>query len=291
VQADAWPGKQGLEFLGRLEHLCQGRAGRPQALAAVSQRGEMLKTAGIQWFGMLVVIALIACAPARPQPDYSTRVGAPLALTLVGRQPDRGKLSSFPNRNTPPSGASRPARAASPPKPVRPAATVATPPKKAGRTPSRKAGRASDRVSQPDWTRLFKAWEHGCVNSPEFDAFQKKFAFFDRQRGLELGEIKLPDAFKVATGTPTSRYRDDYSSYILPVTSGSYYGIPVKSIEFYTGHENGIRGKQLVLNAPEQGVRAVLKNKKVAFRKGKTGRAVVVSGTARQTSVTCDASD
>lgn len=265
--------------------------GRPQSLTAVCQRGEMLKTAGVQWFGMLALVALIACAPARPQPGYSTRVGAPLALTLVSRQPAREKVASFPTRHTPPSSASRPARAASPPKPVRPVATMATPPNKVGRTPPKKAVLASDRVSQPDWTRLFKAWENGCVNSPQFDAFQKKFAFFDRQRGLELGEIKLPDAFKASTGTPTSRYRDDYSSYILPVTSGSYYGIPVKSIEFYTGHENGIRGKQLVLNAPEQGVRAALKKKKVSFRKGKSGRAVIVSGTARETSVTCDASD
>lgn len=157
--------------------------------------------------------------------------------------------------------------------------------------PPGKGARASDRPSQPDWTRLFKAWENGCVNSAEFEAFQKRFAFFDRQRGLELGEIRLPQAFKAATGAPTSRYRDDYSSYILPVTSGSYYGIPVKSIEFYTGHENGIRGKQLLLDAPEQSVRAVLKKKKVLFRKGKAGRAVVVSGTARETAVTCDASD
>lgn len=235
--------------------------------------------------GMLLLAALGACTSTQ-QSESSTQAGAPLASAR--HRPDRMRPASRPKRPEPPSRPLPPAPTAtvSAPTPAVPAATRASVPAAIDAPPQKHPPQAG----QPDWTRLFKAWEHGCVNSPELDVFEKHFVFFDRQRGLQVGEVRLADVFKAATGTPVSRYRIDHSSYTLPVTAGSYYGIPVKSIEFYSGHENGIGGKQLVLRASEQEVKKMLRKKKVVFRKLKAYRAVV-SGTARETAVTCDYSD
>lgn len=239
----------------------------------------MANAGAVELAGVLLAAALSACTPAQLPPGNPAQAGAPLASAQ--HRPEkhpRRKPSPLPSRTELPSSSSPQAPAAPLPTPAVPAALDAPPEK------------APPHTSQPDWTGLFKAWENGCANSPEFDVFEKHFVFFDKQRGLQVGEIKLPDAFKAATGKPMSRYRVDYSSYILPVTAGSYYGIPLKSIELYSGNENGIRGKQIVLDAPEKDVKRILRQKKVVFRKGKAYRAVV-SGTATQTGVTCDYSD
>jgi hypothetical protein len=224
---------------------------------------------------MLLAAVLSACTPTQLFPGNPAQAGAPLASAQ--HRPERPQKRKPP---PPPSRTELPSR----PLPRAPAASLQTPavPAAIGAPPEK----ADAPIRQPDWTALFKAWENGCTNSPEFDVFEKHFVFFDKQRGLQVGEVRLPGAFKAATGTPVSRYRVDYASYILPVTAGSYYGIPLKSIELYSGNENGIRGKQIVLDAPEKDVKKMLARKKVWFRKAKAYRAVV-SGTARETAVTC----
>lgn len=241
----------------------------------------MSKAREVRLAGMLLLAVLSACTSIQP-PDSHKKAGA--ALASARHRPYRVRAAPSPKR---PESPPRPSQRAPTDSTPTPAVAHAAVPAAASNAPPQKD---PPQAGPPDWTWLFKAWENGCANSPEFDAFQKRFVFFDRRRGLQVGDIQLPDAFKAATGTPVSRYRVDYSSYILPVTAGTYYGIPVKSIEFYTGHENGIGGKQLVLKASEQEVSKMLRQKKVVFTKGKAYRAVV-SGTARETAVTCDYSD
>jgi hypothetical protein len=143
----------------------------------------------------------------------------------------------------------------------------------------------------PDWTRLFKTWENGCENSPEFDAFETQFAALDKVDQLKWEKVNLPPLYKSALGTPASRNRGDYANYTFPVTAGSYYGLPVKAIQLYRGHTSGIAGKQLLLHASEQDVRQTLKKQKVSFKKQNGRQAEVVGGDTRETWLTCDHSD
>ena len=256
-----------------------------------------MSDAGIVKSAVMLLLAALGACTSIQQLGNPKQAGAPLASAR--HRPDRARPAPSPKRPESPSRLSQQTPTASAPTPAVPAAARAAVPTAVSATaPAAVPAAASDgplqknqpQASQPDWTRLFKAWENGCANSPELDAFEKHFVFFDKQRGLQVGEVRLPNAFKAATGTPVSRYRVDYSIYILPVTAGSYYGIPVKSIEFYSGNENGIRGKQIVLKASEQEVQKVLGKKNVSFNKVKAYRAIV-SGTARETAVTCDYSD
>ena len=142
-----------------------------------------------------------------------------------------------------------------------------------------------------DWTQLFKSWEDGCARSPEFESFEKQFVFYDdKQLRMKFGKVDLSSHYETATGAPTSSDMGEYTNYTLPVTAGTYYGIPVKAIQFYIGNENGIGGMQLLFNASEKDVKKALKKKKVSFKK-KDDMQAMVSGDKKQASLTCDHSN
>ena len=92
-----------------------------------------------------------------------------------------------------------------------------------------------------------------------------------------MGKVILPPAMKAATGAPTIKDEGQYSSLKLPVTVGTYYGIPVKAIEIYIGYENEMGGDVLVLNAFANDVKLALKKQKVTFKKKQGYGAKVIS--------------
>ena len=82
-----------------------------------------------------------------------------------------------------------------------------------------------------------------------------------------MGKVILPPAMKTATGVPTSKDKGDNTVLTLPLTGGTYYGIPVRAIELYRGNGNGIGGEMLLLNASVSEVKLALKKQKVSFKK------------------------
>jgi len=126
---------------------------------------------------------------------------------------------------------------------------------------------ASQGGAKPDWTSLFKSWENGCALSREFKTFEENFVFFGDQESAKVGKVILPPAMKAATGVPTSRDKGDHTVLTLPLTAGTYYGIPVRAIELYRGNGNGIGGEMLLLNASVSEVKLALKKQKVSFKK------------------------
>ena len=126
---------------------------------------------------------------------------------------------------------------------------------------------ASQGGAKPDWTSLFKSWENGCEPSREFKTFEENFIFFGDQESAKVGKVILPPAMKTATGVPTSKDKGDNTVLTLPLTGGTYYGIPVRAIELYRGNGNGIGGEMLLLNASVSEVKLALKKQKVSFKK------------------------
>ena len=118
-----------------------------------------------------------------------------------------------------------------------------------------------------DWTSLFKSWENGCELSRDYKTFEENFVVFGGQVGAKVGKVVLPHAMKAATGVPTSKDKGDHIVLTLPLTAGTYYGIPVRAIELYRGKENGIGGEMLLLNASVNEVKLALKKQKVSFKK------------------------
>ena len=181
-------------------------------------------------------LVLSACVATMPQPANSPQSSAPLAS---------------PNGMTSPvAGAPKVS-----PKPV-----IAQP------LQSSSAG-ASQGGDKPDWTSLFKSWENGCESSREYKTFKQNFVVFGDQASAKMRKVILPPAMKAATGVPTSKDKGDHTVLTLPLTAGTYYGIPVRAIELYRGNENGIGGEMLLLNASVSEVKLALKKQKVSFKK------------------------
>ena len=181
-------------------------------------------------------VVLSACVATMPPPANPPRSSAPVASSNAVNSPVVGAPKASP-------------------KPV-----MAQP------LQSASAG-ASQGGAKPDWTSLFKSWENGCGLSGEFKTFEENFVFFGDQESAKVGKVILPPAMKAATGVPTSRDKGDHTVLTLPLTAGTYYGIPVRAIELYRGNGNGIGGEMLLLNASEKDVKLALKKQKVSFKK------------------------
>ena len=191
-------------------------------------------------------LVLSACVATMPPPANSTRSSAPLTNPNVVNSPVVGAPKASP-------------------KPV-----IAQP------LQSSSAG-ASQGGAKPDWTSLFKSWENGCQYSREFKAFKENFFVYTPPSDVKMGKVILPPAMKAATGAPTIKDEGQYSSLKLPVTAGTYYGVPVKAIEIYVGHENEMGGDVLVLNAFANDVKLALRKQKVSFKKKQGYGAKVIS--------------
>jgi hypothetical protein len=207
-------------------------------------------------------LVLSACVATMPQPANSPRSSALLANPNVVNSP----VVVAPKAS---------------PKPV-----MAQP------LQSSSAG-ASQGGAKPDWTSLFKSWENGCESSREYKTFEQNFVFFGDQATVKVGKVILPPAMKAATGVPTSRDKGDHTVLTLPLTAGTYYGIPVRAIELYRGNENGIGGEMLLLNASVNDVKLALKKQKVSFKKRHDFQAVIGSDPKDSTRswVVCDHSN
>ena len=150
-----------------------------------------------------------------------------------------------------------------------------------------------------DWTPLFKDWERACENGKVFAAFQQQLARYDGKRmRFVFQRVSLPVPYRQATAkTAQVKNHGDYSTIYLPVTRGSYYGIPVQGIELYRGHENGIGGDNLILAAPLGQVKKALaqvRYQRVANDATGGDLGVILSareGFPQQTVVGCDFSN
>ncbi len=117
----------------------------------------------------------------------------------------------------------------------------------------------------PDWTPVLKSFEKACSTTEKstFGILWKNLVVPSND-GYEsrLGKVVLPQAYLKATGKPKRENKGEYANYVIPVTSGTYYGMPVKAIELYLGHGNGINGEAIILNVPYSEAKKKLKNVK-----------------------------
>ena len=123
-------------------------------------------------------------------------------------------------------------------------------------------------AQSPNWTPIFKSFENACNVSEKstYGIFKKNLIVYP-ETGFEnqLGKVILPKAYLNATGKAKRTNKGEYADYTIPVTSGTYYGMPVQSIEIYVGHGNGINGEDIILNVPYNEAKKKLKN--IKFKK------------------------
>lgn len=102
-----------------------------------------------------------------------------------------------------------------------------------------------------DWTPLFTPWENGCNQSEIWDTFRQNAAVYNSDTYLlELGNIVLPEIYRLALEDLNLAEREDYYSlFTIKAKYGDYYNIPVNSFGFYLGHANGMRTSYIELNA------------------------------------------
>jgi hypothetical protein len=148
----------------------------------------------------------------------------------------------------------------------------------------------------PDWTPIFKSWENGCDFSPVFLKFMNELVASDEKKNVYLlGKVVLPEQYKAAFGQPTMKNEGDYTSFNLPVTAGTYYGIPLNSIYMAMGNENGIASYTLGLGAPKDNAQKALKAHKVRFKSKKSEMGDPVSaglfGDKKSSGINCDFSN
>ena len=150
-------------------------------------------------------------------------------------------------------------------------------------------------AQDPDWTPVFKSFEKACSISEKstFGVLKNNLIVFPESGSqTQLGKVVLPQAYLQATGKVKRTDKGEYAHYQIPVTSGTYHGMPVKYIEFYMGHENGINGENIILNVPYNEVKKKLKN--VKFEKipfDPTGgylQAEIVRVDKKTTLISCD---
>ena len=118
----------------------------------------------------------------------------------------------------------------------------------------------------PDWTAMFKSWENACTASPDFNKLVEQLIETDPKTNYRIGKIVLPEAYKSAVGQPSMKNQGEYTSFSLPITSGTYYGIPLASIEIIRGNENGIASDSLVFKVPKATAEKNIQQHKVKFK-------------------------
>jgi hypothetical protein len=99
-----------------------------------------------------------------------------------------------------------------------------------------------------DWTPIFKSWERGCEFSSELSALVK---------GMVERRVVLPATYQAAAGKISRRKDQGYDFIRLPI-QGTYYGLAVSAVEFYSMPETDDNGVSLILSASKQEVKKVL---------------------------------
>lgn len=155
---------------------------------------------------------------------------------------------------------------------------------------------AADNAAPP-WNEFFRSWENGCTESADQTALLTQLVQQNSKTGqYKLGAVRLPAAYRAAVGKPGLRNQGEATSFTIPVTAGTYYGVPVASLEIYVGNDNGISGRRIWLNAPEAQVRERLKKLKVKFQKRVDTTTdgeyqVALAADRNQTALVCDFSN
>lgn len=116
-----------------------------------------------------------------------------------------------------------------------------------------------------DWTPVFAGWQHGCTNSPIFDALQDAIYHYP-ETGTDphlpqAGQIVLPEQYKKAVAPEITVIRgDDSSEFSIAVNEGTYHGIKLNKIVAYGGHGNGINGRYIEIQPTDAELRQFFKN-------------------------------
>ena len=180
--------------------------------------------------------------PALPQADAPSAPPPSGIATATGPQPQR-TLTPLPAAPVPiPQSQPAPPPAAmaaqtpepQPPEPQEPAPEPQTP-------------------SLPSFDRFLTGFTR-CDMSPEFNTFWRAAA--ERfNRGLQIKQnVKIPLPRDLAAAIHISKatakpIKDEYTDVRIPV-QGQWLGVPIKSIEFAMGIENGISVTVIVFDAP-----------------------------------------
>ena len=76
---------------------------------------------------------------------------------------------------------------------------------------------------------LLKGFDDACDYSDALaDLLQSSYAFARKE-----GAIAIPAGYEAVFGQPTVRPQDEYLHIVLPVTDGTWRGVPVREIEIY----------------------------------------------------------
>ena len=131
-----------------------------------------------------------------------------------------------------------------------------TPPEDAAAKPYERAVQATAGADFDgnDWTPMFQLMEKGCAMTPAHEKLDGSV-----RKTRDLGNNKYRSLFdprqltqqqRSATGKLSFRMRGDHMTMDLPITKGSYHGLPLSGYHRYAGTENGIGGYGLVLGVP-----------------------------------------
>lgn len=108
---------------------------------------------------------------------------------------------------------------------------------------------------------LFAALETGCAASEPLNKLLDSMATStDGGAAWTAGTaVQAPAAFAISFGAPSKIGGDDeYSRFSVPVTGATWLGLSVLRVERWVGHQNGISGMAVVLDAtPEVAAAAV----------------------------------
>ncbi len=104
---------------------------------------------------------------------------------------------------------------------------------------------------------LLEGFDDACAYTDALGALlQSSYAFARKE-----GSVVIPAGYEAAFGTPTVAPVEDYLHITLPVTDGTWRGVPVKQIDAYiTPLESGLSSHAVVFPAD------ALKSAEAAFR-------------------------
>ena len=121
-------------------------------------------------------------------------------------------------------------------------------------------------TSQPDWTPILKGFEQACT----FKEKSTGEVFFHNlstqtKSGNKTAKVVLPKEYKSVVGSIKRVHKGDHAEYQVPVSGGTYYGLPIESLVLGTGYDNGILYYHIVLRTPFSTAKKQLS--KVKFQK------------------------
>lgn len=95
----------------------------------------------------------------------------------------------------------------------------------------------------------FLTKDRPCEGSAAYQAFAKSLNERYNFDGSRSGRVVIPADLEINFGTPNARKAGDHTHVSVPVSNVVYFGIPVRELNFFFGHSNGINVKSIVFSA------------------------------------------